>query len=229
MLNTIYPRNISGESLFSAIKKLKKSSGYVIHLGCGKYGEAVLDLSKLGFHNLIGIDFATPNNSPDGVEFISMDLSKKLPIKDGSVNGLIFGSYLFRYLSPELQLQLLEEIDRISGKGSKAFLGPFYPPQLINTKFEEKFRKYKNPLYGFIMADKRKSKGWTLYRSRIATFGFLTRPGSKKSRRGLRLPLFSFYDMGLRSLTARLLGNAVVSKDYRPTIPNEYFITFVKD
>jgi hypothetical protein len=228
MLNTIYPRNSKGEGLYRVVKRQSKANKSIIHFGCGKNGEAILDLYKLGYRNLIGIDFEVPRHSPPGVEFIQLDLTRELPIAAHSVTGLVFGSYLLRYMPPALQLQLLLSIDRITGRGADGFLGPFYPQHLINTTFSEHFKNYQNPLYGFVNTRRNEKSQWALHRSRIATFGFLQKPVNHKQRRGFRLPLFSFYDMTMRSATARLLGNAEVKRDYKPIVPNEYFITFSK-
>lgn len=229
MLNSIYPKNTRGHDLHKAIQHTLEAGEFTMQVGCGLYGQALLDLKKLGASNLIGLDFQVPTEEYNNIAFVSVDLTKKFPIEDNTFTGLVFGSYHFHYMSPAEQLHLLDEIDRITGPGSRGFLGPFFPQHLTTGAFAERFPEYQNPVYGYVKSKSVEGKKWRLFRSRIASLStFSGVKTSSATRKGLRIPLFSFYDMGMRSFTGKLLGNARIKKDYKPMIPNEYFITFEK-
>lgn len=231
MLNAIYPKNSGRRSLLSEIKLANFEQRYIIHLGCGVYGEALRDLKRMGAKNLIGVDFNVPQQQSADIEYVQLDLTTTLPIADHVINGVVFGSYLFHYFSPSEQLHLLREIDRITTKGARCFLGPFFPPHLYNTEFSKEYPSFQNPLYGFIRERfNRRSENWNLYRSRVAGLGMFSGiKTSAKSRKGLRLPLFSFYDMSLRALSAKMIGNLRIKRDYKVHVPNEFFITVEKN
>ncbi|MFQ5493493.1 MAG: methyltransferase domain-containing protein [Candidatus Dojkabacteria bacterium] len=227
MLNSIFPKNRRGLNILKAIRFASSRKDYSVHIGCGEHGEAVQDLRRMGVRNLIGIDFNPPTEKQEGIEFISLDLSKKLPLETGSVQGVIFGSYLFHYMQPEEQYRLINEVDRLSAPGTYGFLGPFFPQHLNGSIFSKRYPKYKNPLFGLVSERNSRDRKWSLYRSRMAGLGsFSGRQSSAASRKGLRIPFLSFYDMSLRSFMSKVFGNARVRKDYPVKLPVEYFITF---
>ncbi|KXK27263.1 MAG: hypothetical protein TR69_WS6001000137 [candidate division WS6 bacterium OLB20] len=229
MLNSIFPENTRGHNLHKAIDHALENGEFIMQIGCGRHGQALLDLKKLGAGNLIGMDFRVPAEDYEDIAFVAADLTKRLPVEDDTFTGLVFGSYHFHYMSPGEQLHLLTEIDRITGPGSLGFLGPFFPQHLLEGPFADAFSDYKNPVYGFVKSRSVGGQRWRLYRSRIASLStFSGIKTSSRTRKGVRIPLLSFYDMGFRSLTGRMLGNARIKRDYRPIIPNEYFITFEK-
>lgn len=228
MLNSIYPKNVKGQNLHLAIKEALENDKFILHIGCGTNAQALRDLKALGAKNLIGLDFQIEGKLPADIVCVSLDLRAGLPVEDNSFRGVVFGSYLFSQLEPEELLKLLEDIDRITGEGSKGFLGPFYPRKLFKSPFSEKYKDFKNPLFGFVRSRSTNKNKWRLYRSRTASLSTVLSSSRNNRISKFTIPFITFSDLGLKAMSAKLAGNAQIKKDYKPVLPNEYYITFEK-
>lgn len=127
-----------------------KMDSRILDVGCG-YGRTLEELYEMGYHNLIGIDFAEGMIQRGKRQFPHLDLRLKetaaIELPDHSVDAVILFAVLTCIRSNEEQEDLIAEIQRVLKPGGILYVNDF----LLNTdernlnryqKFADKYQNY---------------------------------------------------------------------------------------
>lgn len=130
-------------------KYLSKNSK-ILDVGCG-YGRTLDELYQMGYHNLIGIDFAEGMINRGNRQFPYLDLRVKetsdINMPDDSVDAVILFAVLTCIQNNKEQKKLISEIKRVLKPNGILYVNDF----LLNTdernltrykKFEAKYHIY---------------------------------------------------------------------------------------
>lgn len=122
----------------------------ILDVGCG-YGRTLDELYQMGYHNLLGIDFAEGMIQRGKRQFPYLDLRLKetsaIDLPDHSVDAVILFAVLTCIRSNEEQKDLITEIRRVLKPGGILYVNDF----LLNTdernlnkyqKFADKYQNY---------------------------------------------------------------------------------------
>lgn len=229
MLNTIFPKGPDGFSLRKSVIDSFERDEKILDLGCGDRAQSLVDLRNQGYDNLYGIDLKPPKEKYQGITTIKSNIDT-LPFEDDEIRGTIYSSYVFMYLTPKEQLDALSEIERVTGQGSRVFLGPFQPKKLIDTEFHKEFLKYKNPLFGFVNEMNKKSTGkWRLTKVMLPSmYSRIGKGDLGELYYRLPIPFFYLYVMYGRNILRRFVPQFVVKKDSKLRLEVEYYVTLNK-
>lgn len=229
MVNALLPNSPDGKSLKKAIELANASGAKILDIGCGDRPQALLDLRNNGFNNLYGIDMNV-NKQIKGLN-LKKNRAEDIDFPDRYFDGVVFSAYVFPHIPLQNQLRALEEIDRITGKGCRGYLGPFSPQVLVKSSIAKQFPEYKNPLFGYVESKKsKKDEEWILWKSWLTNLGVYAKPNNNIYAQiyRSRIPLYMAYFLSIRGLLNKILPNTKVTKDYKSRMPFEYFITFIK-
>ncbi len=229
MINALFPYSPDGRSLKQAVDEASHNKTRIVDLGCGRYAQSLMDLRLDGYENLIGIDLKPPKNKR-GIYIIKSNLTE-IPFEDDSIRGVIYSTYVLQHLTPEDQHKTLLEIDRITGKGSRGFLGPINPQMVNNSGYwKARYPEAKNPYLAFVNEMNRRGNGkWILKKSLLTNTSFYVKNNKFKEfiYRGL-FPFLMFYLISGRAILQKISPKFEIRRDFYEKTPYEYFITFVK-
>ena len=108
-------KNGYSDFLFQMLYKYRGwlTKGPVLDVGCG-HGRNLALLKTLGFDDLIGIDILERTGEvPDYIKFISHDIEKGIPAKDGSSRITLF-NYVYMFLKEDAQAYVVKELLRVT-------------------------------------------------------------------------------------------------------------------
>jgi ubiquinone/menaquinone biosynthesis C-methylase UbiE len=136
------------------------------------------------------------------------------------------------HLPAEEQFQALNEIYRVLGEGSRAYIGPVNPQRMNFDKIPESFQKFKNPFFGYIKNKNINKEGLSvMYKNLLPNTAVYKNSENSKSMQFLyrsSFPIYSLYVMSMRATFNKLLPKWRIRKDHKARLPFEQYITVVK-